>query len=146
MRLEKAEKKHLDAVLDIEKKCFSLPWSKQSFSDELRAKESYFIVALEGETVLGFCIIRVFDGEAELYNIAVAPEYRRQYIAEDMLREAMSYAKNNDASAVYLEVRKSNTAAQSLYKKVGFNDIGTRRDYYDFPTEDAVLMICELEM
>lgn len=145
MEIVKAKKEHLEKVLDIEKKSFTMPWSRDSFIGELAARESHFTIStIDGGEITGFCILRVFEDEAELFNIAVAPQYRRGHIAESLLREALDHAAQNGVSAVFLEVRASNTAAQKLYEKMGFRNIGVRRGYYDFPTEDAVLMICEL--
>ncbi len=146
MRIKKASKERLDAVLEIEKSSFSAPWSRESFKGELAAAESHFTVSEdENGEITGFCVMRVFGDEAELFNIAVSPERRNAHIGETLLTEALEYAKSKKVSAVFLEVRESNTAARKLYEKKGFRSIGVRRGYYDFPTEDAVLMICEPE-
>lgn len=146
MQIIKAEKQHINDVLKIEKTCFSMAWSKDSFMGELKTDDSHFTISIDDNgDITGFCILRLFGEEAEIFNIAVLPKNRRNHIAEELLEEALSFAKTNGAFSVYLEVRASNEPAKKLYEKVGFNKIGIRRGYYDMPPEDAILMMWETE-
>ena len=145
MRIVNATKEHLDTVLEIEKKSFTMPWSKDSFKAELDMGAHFTVSEEESGQITGFCILRASGEEAELFHIAVLPEYRRRHTAEMLLMEALHYARSKKADSVYLEVRQSNFAARGLYEKCGFEEIGIRRGYYDFPNEDAVIMICRPE-
>jgi ribosomal-protein-alanine acetyltransferase len=97
-------------------------------------------VVADGAEVRGFVVARsVASGEIEILNLAVAPEFRRQGIAHSLVRTVLE----NHRGECYLEVRESNYAARNLYQKLGFSEIGRRPDYYNSPTESAIVMRCQ---
>lgn len=130
----------VEAVEELEKACFSVPWSKQSFEFERSSPDSAFLVAEDGGVIAGFAVLHRFIDEGELFNIAVAEGYRREGIADALLAELFRRAEAWKLKRVMLEVRKSNAAARALYAKNGFEVMGMRPNYYDFPKEDAILM------
>jgi ribosomal-protein-alanine N-acetyltransferase len=101
-------------------------------------------VAVAGEAICGFLVARCAAGEAEILNLAVAPERRRQGHARELLLAAMDALKAEGVSEVYLEVRESNAAAQAFYEWAGFGRSGRRPSYYEQPKEDAVCMVYRL--
>lgn len=136
---------HLSQILIIEEKSFPNPWSREGFSYELNRDFSYPEVALgPSDEVRGYCVRWQIDCRAQIQNIAVAPEHRREGIASQLLRSAVSGAKRAGAHAVHLEVRASNLAAQRLYEEEGFELETRRRDHYTQPREDALLLRLKL--
>ena len=131
---------HIDAVLEIEKECFSHPWSRQSIESELENKNSVFCVALEGEEVAGYIGMSTVLDEGYIFNVAVSGKYRKKGIGSALIQELVTYGKKNNFCFLTLEVRESNEKARSLYSKFGFIKVGERKDYYSQPTENAVLM------
>ena len=144
MTVRKAGAEMLPELCSIERACFSSPWSEGSIIAELGDESSVFLVAEDEKALLGFVIVKVAADECEVYNIAVMPEHRRKGAARKLLEAALGKAKERGALAAYLEVRESNEAAQKLYISMGFEAIGLRKDYYDGPRENAVLMKKEL--
>ena len=100
---------------------------------------------MSGKNTAGFVVVRLEGDDAELYNIAVAAENRRQGIGRRLLALALKEAAERGAERVFLEVRASNTAARRLYAQNGFEMIGVRPGYYERPKEDAVMMVCSLK-
>lgn len=136
----RAQEHHIAPVLDIERICFSVPWSENSFRYELESKEAYFAVAEEDGEVLGFGILHTFCDQAELFNIAVLPECRKRGIGDRLMASILDFASGAGIKIIFLEVRASNSPAQKLYEKHGFTSCGRRKNYYDKPVEDALLM------
>lgn len=130
------EKKYLDDVYDIEKICFSNPWSKEDLAKQIDMETSHFLVADMDGRAVGYMGLQIFAGEGYVTNVAVLPEYREQGIAKALITEQMK----NDMEFITLEVRESNTPAIHLYKKSGFETVGVRPDFYADPTENAVIM------
>ena len=128
-------------MAEIEKLSFSVPWSEQSIRDELGAPLSRYFIARKDGRVLGYVGTRILDGECDITNIAVHPDFRRQGLAGILLCELLSYLKEKNVTAVMLEVRESNVPARAFYEKSGFEYCGRRRNYYEKPDEDALLMI-----
>lgn len=132
---------HLPALSALEKICFSDPWSENAFRTELMNPRSRFVVAQNGQgLVLGYLGLHYVLDEGYIANIAVDPLFRRQGIAGTLLQDVRSFAREQALSFLTLEVRKSNQAAQHLYEKHGFSPVGVRKNYYEHPTEDALLM------
>mgnify|MGYP005974151657 FL=1 len=134
--IEKFSKEHLDDVYKIECVCFSHPWSKADLENQLGLDTSYFVVALDGETAVGYMGLQIFCGEGYVTNVAVLPEYRRQGIAQKLILKELE----NEMNFITLEVRKSNAPAINLYQKMGFENVGIRPHFYTAPDEDAVIM------
>jgi ribosomal-protein-alanine N-acetyltransferase len=131
--------KDLDAVTAIEQASYTTPWSGEHFRNEIEAVYSWPLVALEGDTIVGYlCLMCLFE-EAQILNIAVAPGLRGRGIGRLMLERASELSLEKGAGFMALEVRASNHAALTLYEQFGFKKTGIRARYYDH-TEDAVLM------
>ena len=127
----------------IESDSFERPWSADAITKDVTAGGSVYVaVALCGGERAGFGEIRSVAGEAQVYDIAVAPGFRRRGIGEALLRHLIERAEADGCTLVTLEVRDSNNAAADLYKKTGFREVGRRRGYYD--GADAVLMDLDL--
>ena len=135
---------HLDQVAEIEQICFSDPWSRRMLSEHLENECAATLVA-QGEdgTILGYAGLLVILDEGYITNVAVRPEYRRQGIAGQLLEVFRSFAEGNKMAFLTLEVRDSNASARALYTKYGFREVGVRKNYYDHPKEDAIIMTLE---
>ena len=135
----------LPAVTAIEKDSFPNPWPASTFLGEIQNRPvSHPYVAVipsgEGERLVGFIIFWLVREEAQINNIAVHPEFRHRGFGEDLLRRALAAIRDLGGLFVVLEVRGSNEPAIRLYRKLGFSDIGCRKDYYVNPGEDALVM------
>lgn len=131
---------HTAKIAEIEKQCFSSPWSKKGITEELDNKSAHFLTAVCREKVLGYIGVHEICGEAYIDNLAVAPEYRGFGIGEKLLIAAYGGAFERKCEFISLEVRKSNLAAIALYRKHGFKNVGERKNFYTAPQEDAVIM------
>ena len=131
---------YVPQVAEIEKKSFSLPWSEDAFYGELDNPLATYVVAMDGDTVLGFGGVHIIAGEGYITNIAVREDARRQGVGMALLDKIISICKEKKCTFVTLEVRKSNLSAQALYEKAGFETLGIRKNFYEKPTEDAVIM------
>lgn len=136
MHINKLEEQYVDGVCEIERVCFSNPWSKEDIRKQLELETSHFLVAVADNKVVGYMGLQIFSGEGYVTNIAVLPDFRRQGIARALISEQMK----NEMEFITLEVREGNKAAISLYEKEGFEQVGLRPKFYSDPTEDAVIM------
>ena len=136
----------LDAVMAIERLSFPTPWERQAFSDELARSWARLEVLRQGAGggVIGFCNYWLVADELHILNVAVHPDERRNGHAARLLQHILDEASRNKTRVVSLEVRVSNLAAQALYRKFGFREVGTRPRYYADNGEDALLMDREL--
>ena len=134
------EERDFDEIVAIEEAVFTDAWMRDDFETALTVKEQVFLVAEKGSRVVGYCGMWVIVDNGEIMNVAVAENARRQGIAERMLLLLMEEGRRRGAVAFQLEVRESNDAARTLYRKLGFEDVGRRKSYYSHPTEDAILM------
>jgi ribosomal-protein-alanine N-acetyltransferase len=145
--IDMMKKEDVDQVLKIEQASFSMPWSRNLFLSEFRSPSvSNPMVALLDSpvrTIAGFIVFWLVKDEMHILNLAVAPALRRQGIARKLVRAAIRLAYRKGAARAFLEVRTSNAAAQKLYSGLGFAGTSVRRDYYDSPVEDAVVMTLE---
>ena len=142
-KLVPMDRSHLAGVAELERLCFSAPWNEAMLEEELYNDTASFIVA-EGEDgqVLGYAGLHVILDEGYIDNVAVRPTCRRQGIADRLLDVFCRFGQANLAFLT-LEVRPSNTAAVALYEKHGFQEAGRRKDYYEDPREDALLLTRE---
>ena len=133
---------HLDELERLERICFSRPWSKRMLAEELDNACAAFLVAEDADSgkVLGYAGVLVMADEGDITNVAVFPEYRRHGIGAAIIEVFMNFARGNDLAFLTLEVRPSNTAAIALYEGFGFEEVGRRKNYYDLPKEDALLL------
>ena len=132
---------HLDEVAELERICFSVPWSRNMLAEELDNLLSAFLVALDdNDRVVGYAGLQVVLDEGYITNVAVRPECRRQGVAGKLLQVFLDFAKANKLAFLTLEVRASNAPAIGLYEKLGFVSEGIRPGFYEKPKEDAVIM------
>ena len=131
---------HVAQVAGLEKICFSDPWSEKSIASELDNQLSYWLAAVEGDTVAGYIGSQSVLGEADMMNVAVHPDFRRKGIAERLVLSLVEGLKARGNHCLSLEVRASNEPAINLYKKLGFLQVGRRTKYYRNPREDALIL------
>nr|WP_314465628.1 ribosomal protein S18-alanine N-acetyltransferase [uncultured Clostridium sp.] len=131
----------ISGVLEIEKLCFSDPWSCEMIENGLKSSlETWLVLWKEGAA--GYCVFRIVADECELLRIAVRPEYRGRGLSKKLMDQMVFYSRQNDVKSIFLEVRESNDRAKNLYKSYGFTEEGVRKHYYLNPCENAVLMVC----
>lgn len=141
VRIRKMVQGDVDAVMEIEHKCFSIPWTKEAFVLEIEKNKfaKYLVAELEG-TVVGYGGFWLIIDEAHITNIAIHPDYRRKGYGNKIVEGLISIARKEGVKKLTLEVRRSNIAAQNLYKKYGFMPYGVRPRYYQDNNEDAIIM------
>ena len=131
----------IPAILEIEQASFTTPWSETSFFNELKKPGSFLKVAKKGGRIVGYiCGAWIID-EGHVLDLAVHPEYRRLGIASALVSLSIERLKEEGCRFVFLEVRASNDYAKTMYEKFGFEVLGTRKNYYVSPAEDAVIMV-----
>lgn len=140
MTIEQMTCARVGAVAELEKRCFPDPWSESSIASELDNPLSLWLTAIEGETVLGYVGSQSVMGEADMLNLAVAPEARRCGIATALVNALIDALRERGVHRLTLEVRASNDAARALYEGLGFQQVGRRPGYYLKPREDALLL------
>ena len=140
MKIVKMTADHVSQVAELEKICFSDPWSEKNIASELTNPLSFWLVAVEGDKVAGYVGSQSVMGESDMMNVAVHPDFRRQGVAEKLVLELVAALAKNDNHCLTLEVRASNVSAISLYEKLGFAQIGLRKNYYRNPKEDALIL------
>ncbi len=124
----------------LEAQIFSQPWSEKGFLDTLRSQDSLYLTVWSEGNLLAYCgLLQSFE-TADIMNVAVREEYRRRGIAYAMLTELMNRGRQRGIERYTLEVRAGNTAAQQLYARLGFESAGIRKNFYEKPREDAVIL------
>ena len=134
---------HVAQVAVLEAICFHDPWSEKSVASELTNPLSLWLVALDGDRVTGYVGSQSVLGESDMMNVAVHPDYRRRGIAEQLCLALVDALKEKGNHCLTLEVRASNDPAKALYEKLGFQQIGLRKNYYRNPKEDACILRLE---
>lgn len=137
-RLRPASEHDLDSIVRIEAASFSSPWSRASLAAML---PEVFIVLADREQVSGYGLARAVDEEGEIMSVAVDPAVRRLGLGRRLVRRLIDELEARGVQDIWLEVRRSNTAARELYGGVGFNAVGIRPRYYRKPAEDAIMMV-----
>ena len=140
MMIAKMTQQFVEQVAQLEAQCFHDPWSLRSITSELSNPLALWLVALNGEQVVGYIGSQSVMGEADMMNVAVAPDYRRKGIAATLIGELISQLRDAEVHSLALEVRASNTGAIELYRKLGFLQVGCRKNYYHNPKEDALIL------
>lgn len=131
----------IDEVVEIEKVSFSTPWTKEGFCESLKKDYCCYIVARTNDNVLaGYCGFYQSDIEADITNVAVSLDYRNKGVAYKMLKYLIEIGEKRGVQDFTLEVRAGNEIAIKLYKKLGFESVGFRKNFYANPTEDACIM------
>ena len=129
-------------IAELERECFSSPWSENAILESASADTSFFVFA-ENESILGYAGLQIVLDEGYVTNIAVTKTARGKGIGKALVEALVNLSKNKNLAFISLEVRESNLPAISLYKKFGFEDKGKRKAFYSNPTEDAIIMTKE---
>ena len=131
---------HVSQIAQLEKQCFSDPWSEKSIASELDNPLSLWLVAVEAGEVVGYVGSQTVLGETDMMNLAVAPEARRQGTGRALVLALVEALTEKGSRSLMLEVRVSNIPAQKLYESLGFSQVGRRPKYYVNPREDALIL------
>ena len=129
-----------DAVAEIEMKTFSKPWKREDFLNEANRDFAEYVVGEIDGKIIAYAGAWISFNEAEVMNVAVDENFRGQGIGKKLFAELIGLCKIRGATAITLEVRASNSAAIKLYENFGLKSVGRRKNYYDSPTEDALIM------
>lgn len=141
VNIEKMLEEDLDEVFEIEKLCFSYPWTKSLFINELKNPYSHaYVLRSHEHKVIGYIIFWIIMEEGHILNIAIHPEWRNKGYGSLLLKFSLDILRRHSGKVMTLEVRKSNIPAISLYKKFGFKIVGIRKNYYISNGEDALVM------
>ena len=140
MELVKLTEAHIPQMVELEKICFSLPWTADMIMSELNNPSCLYLAAVDGDTLVGYIGVQTVLDEGYINNVAVRPEYRRKGIAAALISLLINEARAIGLAFMTLEVRESNAPAIALYEKLGFTTVGRRKNYYEKPREDAILM------
>ena len=135
----------LPQIQRIEQQSFSVPWTEQMLRMQLAPDSHVFLTAATPDGVVGYIGMMYVLDEGYISNVAVRPDFRRRGVADALLRELETRARTLRLSFLTLEVRESNAPAISLYEKHGYHIAGRRKNYYEKPAEDALLMTLTLE-
>lgn len=137
MELIQAQREHIPAMIELENRCFpEEPWADEVFERTWQTAS----LLMEDGVLIGYLFFSTVLDEGSIDNIAVAPDQRRKGLADLMMRDAIEKAEKAGLRTITLEVRVSNAPAIALYEKYGFSEVGRRKNYYNNPREDAILM------
>ena len=139
MEIRPMEPAHIAQVAALERENFSAPWDEASLAHELENPLSLWLVALDGDAVAGYIGSQSVLGESDMMNLAVRPEYRRQGVGRALV-ERLIWELSEENYCLLLEVRAGNEPALSLYRDLGFRQVGRRPGYYQKPPEDALIL------
>lgn len=140
MRITTMCPEHVAQVAELEALCFADPWSQRSVASELNNPLSLWLVALEGERLAGYVGSQTVLDETDMMNIAVHPDFRRRGLAQELITALIVALKEKGSRCLTLEVRASNAPAKGLYEKMGFQQVGLRKNYYRNPREDGCIL------
>lgn len=140
MRIVEMNHSHTETLHDLEKLCFSKPWSQKALDDQVENPRSYFITAMEGDAILGYGGMHCAADECYIDNIAVFRRYRGQGMGSIIINSLADEARARGCRFISLEVRVSNKKAIRLYERCGFQREGQRRNFYSAPMEDALIL------
>lgn len=146
MTIELMNANHVAAIAELETLCFSDPWPEAAIVPELTNPLSLWLVAMDGDRLAGYIGSQTVMEETDMMNVAVHPDYRRQGIGEQLILSLVEKLKARGSRILRLEVRASNEAAQKLYEKLGFRQLGRRKNYYRHPKEDGLILGKEWEV
>ncbi|MBQ7944078.1 MAG: ribosomal protein S18-alanine N-acetyltransferase [Lachnospiraceae bacterium] len=130
----------VDAVTDLEQSCFSMPWKRADFEDIVTRSDRIYLVAVYRGELAGGCMMSDIVGEGDISNVAVYEQYRGQRIADMLLKAMFSLGEERSIVDYTLEVRSQNQSAIRLYERNGFVTEGVRKNFYQKPTDDALIM------
>ena len=146
MEIIEMQEIHAAAVAELEKLCFSAPWSENSVRSELTNPLSLWLVAVERDRVVGYIGSQTVLDEADMMNVAVSPDARQKGVGQALVTELVLRLQAKGVRTLTLEVRASNEPAKALYQKLGFIQVGRRPNYYRNPREDALILRKEWEV
>jgi len=146
--LEHAGEADLEALLAIEQRSFSHPWTPRHFRQALASPEQVLTLVLragfgadeEGRGIRAYCVVETVVDEMHIHDLAVHPDHRRKGLGRRLLGLVLGIAARRGAETAFLEVRQSNWPALALYRSMGFEALSVRRDYYQRPQEDALVL------
>lgn len=138
------DKNDIEGLVKIEGECFSIPFKEKDFYDLYESDISNVLVAKIGNDVIGYVSFTIILDECQIINFAVSSDYRRQGIGRKIMDALLMLGKEKGVTKYFLEVRVSNASAIALYKNFGFCAVGTSKNHFKLPTEDALLMNLEL--
>lgn len=144
MGIVKMQPEHVAAVAEMERQCFSDPWSEKSVASELDNPLSLWLIAEADGVVAGYVGSQTVLDSADMMNLAVSQGFRRQGIGEQLVNSLTEALAEKGVKTLLLEVRISNEPAKQLYQKLGFEIVGKRPRYYEKPREDALILRKEL--
>ena len=130
----------LEEVALMEQRCFSMPWSKNAYEQALKSDNVIYIVAKDGQRIVGSCGVRNILSEGEITNVMIDEPFRGKGISYPMLQKLLEEGKKIGVCQFFLEVRAGNKSAIRLYKKCGFIVEGVRKNMYEMPVEDGLVM------
>lgn len=133
----------LEQVMEIENENFSVPWTETGFFSFLIREDTLFLVAQEGEEILGYCGVVMVQDEGDITNVAVKKNRQNQGVGKKLMEELVKYTEQEGVTRLFLEVRASNEPAIHLYQNMGFVQTGIRKNYYEEPREDGIMMMRE---
>ena len=133
----------LEQVMEIENENFSVPWTETGFFTFLIREDTLFLVAQEGEKILGYCGVVMVQDEGDITNVAVKKNRQNQGVGKKLMEELVKYTEQEGVTRLFLEVRASNEPAIHLYQNMGFVQTGIRKNYYEEPREDGIMMMKE---
>ncbi len=148
MQIVSMTAEHVSRLAELEKLCFSEPWSEKSLTEEIDNPAACFLVAMQQDevlgyggmhTVLGYGGMHTVLGESYVDNIAVFPEFRGHGVGRTLMEALIEKARENGGVFITLEVRTSNLPAIAMYRSLGFTEAGVRRNFYTEPREDALI-------
>ena len=140
MQIRPMTRNDCEQVAAIEAASFSIPWSLTAFTDTVEKENFRYFVAEESGEILGYCGFLYVLDEAEIPNVCVKATARKRGIGKQMMSVLVEEAARLGIAMLFLEVRESNVAARTLYKSLGFAEDGIRKNFYEQPVENAVLM------
>ncbi len=146
ININKMTENDVSNAAELEKLCFSAPWSQDAFKSELKNENSYFISAKIDSQFAGYAGMYSAADEGYVYNIAVHENFRNMKVGRTLICALLDHCRKSHLAFLSLEVRCSNVAAISLYEKCGFQKAGIRKNFYDFPKEDGVIMTYYIEV
>jgi len=139
--IRQAEEKDIHQIAEIDKLCFSTPWSEDSFTQEITSNDiALYIVAVIDDLIVGYAGLWLIVDEGHITNVAVHPDFRRRKIAKALVQVLIDVSEKKGAVRHTLEVRTLNDAAIRLYEAFGFQEVGIRKGYYEDDNEDAIIM------
>ena len=144
-RIVDVSAEHIRQIEEIERDCFSRPWTAEQLKSQMSDAQHEFIAAVSDGRVLGYVGLMYVLDEGYISNVAVHPDARRQGIGDTLIDALAAKAAELELAFLTLEVRESNAPAIALYAKHGFHPVGKRKNYYAAPKEDAVFMTCYLK-